>query len=67
MNTVPYGRWIEGFQIFAKYDHIDDTSAEHEIFYAGPDPEVVSEEDLKRLDELGWFPQEKYNCFAHFT
>lgn len=52
------GNWIkyaEAFTIFAKYEtRLGKVAAEHDEIYAGPQKDVVSEEDAKRLDELGW-------------
>lgn len=57
----------EALLIFDKYD---DTypflSAEHDIIYAG-NPEVVSVEDKKRLDELGWFVSDGDDFFSKFV
>lgn len=46
---------IEGLAIFKKYGKVD-VAAEHDVFYAGPDcaTTAISEEDAKRLDDLGW-------------
>ena len=47
---------IEGLQIFAKYKPGKWCAAEHDIIY-GPcsDSDQISDEDRKRLDEIGWF------------
>ena len=49
--------WLEVFTIFAKYIDADErfnVCAEHDEIWAGPDAEVVTDEDKKRLYELGW-------------
>lgn len=46
--------WIESFQIFEKYPCYGLDAAEHDEVYGGPKPEVVTPEDRKRLEELGW-------------
>jgi len=64
-----YEKMIAAMQIFLKYtDETDNTyiSAEHDEIYTGPDAEKVSAEDIERLDELGWIPNEN-GCFLHFT
>lgn len=61
-----YQRIIEAFQIFEKYDHFKNVHAEHDELYAGPDPSVVSEEELVKLDELGWIADEENGCFYMF-
>jgi len=46
---------LEGLQIIAKYESGYCCAAEHDMFYAGGDKyEEYSEEDKKKLDELGW-------------
>jgi hypothetical protein len=46
--------WIESFEIFAKYGYDGGLIAEHDEVWGGPNPETVSEEDVARLDQLGW-------------
>lgn len=46
--------WIESYQIFDKYEGYQYTAAEHDEMWAGPQVDVVSEEDKKRLKALGW-------------
>ena len=71
MGLSKWSEMAEAFNIFAKYSNkdssYDDTYAEHDVIYAGPKPEEVSEEDKKRLDELGWHPSEGYPCWLKFT
>jgi len=56
---------IEGLKIIEKYDPNFDTVAEHDIVYAGDDTLPISDEDKKRLDDLGWFTQEdSWACFV---
>ena len=51
MKTV-----VEGLQILLKYFPDGYVSAEHDIIYAGGDNDEVSisEDDVKRLEELRW-------------
>jgi hypothetical protein len=54
---------IEALQILAKYanDSRNPTHCEHDILtVVCVDPAKVSEEDVKRLDELGFFVSEEY-------
>lgn len=62
-------RILEGLQIFIKYDQEDtDTSAEHDILYAGATPpSAMADEDLATLKKLGWFWKDEFDCWAHFT
>jgi len=48
---------IQALQIFLKYGNPDyPTHCEHDILYIiGIDPEIVSNEDKVKLDELGFF------------
>jgi hypothetical protein len=62
-----YSAFVEGFGIFHKYDGYQDLSAEHDVIYAGPDPAKVSDEDVARLEELGWHIDREYDCFRHFV
>ena len=40
---------------------------EHDVLYAGPSPEVLSDEDLSKVIELGWLPDSENGCFYIFT
>jgi hypothetical protein len=56
-------KFIQGLQVFQKYYEEDDyaTGAEHDIFYVYPTDWGLSEDDLKKVIELGWFqPDVKY-------
>lgn len=48
---------IKALQIFLKYGNPKyPTHCEHDVLYIhGIDPEIISEEDKKTLDELGFF------------
>lgn len=47
---------IQALQIFLKYgDPKYPTHCEHDSLFVGMDPNVVSDEDKKALDELGFF------------
>lgn len=60
--------WIEAFTIFGKYTptHLS-ISVTHDQMYAGPPVQDVSEDDCKRLEELGWFVDEGFECFSRFV
>ena len=62
-----YARLTEAVAIFARYPGDDSIAAQHDELYAGPDPTLVSAEDLARLDVLGWFPNDRHACFQAFT
>lgn len=59
---------IEALQIFLKYGNPrNPTNCSHdELHIMEIEPEDVSEEDIKRLDELGFFVSESENCFMSF-
>lgn len=60
--------WAEAFTIFAKYTgDFCPIAAEHDIIYAGPDIDKVSEADKNRLIELGWRIDEDTESFARFV
>lgn len=47
---------IEALQIMAKYEQPEyPTHCEHDVLYVFVNPELVSEGDIARLDELGFF------------
>ena len=58
---------ISALQIFSKYGNPEyPTMCEHDVMYiAGIDPKMVTEEDIKKLDGLGFFVNED-NCFESF-
>lgn len=50
---------IEALQIFLKYgDPRNPTHCEHDVLRVMIDPELVSAEDVARLDELSFSPDE---------
>jgi hypothetical protein len=51
-----YEGWAEVFSIFSKYYANAQVCCEHDQIWAGPESDQVSEDDLKRLGELGWWP-----------
>ncbi len=52
---------IESCQIFARYNTDATTHCEHDILsVCGLDPQIVSESDKARLEELGFFVGEEY-------
>lgn len=68
-NLRSYAAWAEAFTIFERYlpnEKWAQVAGEHDVVYAGPNPETVSDEDRARLDQLGWIPSE-FDCFQKFT
>ncbi|MBQ9023848.1 MAG: hypothetical protein IJ105_01350 [Bacilli bacterium] len=59
---------IEALKIFEKYigDEKYPTWAEHDEFGVCCRKEIMTEEDIKKLDELGFFYDENYDCFVSF-
>jgi len=57
------GDLIEALQIFQKYIGPDTypTHCQHDVLYVNADVDKVSDEDMARLDELGFFPESEYN------
>lgn len=49
---------IEALTIFAKYDDGDNVHCEHDEIFICIDPEEVSEEDLYRLEQLSFRPND---------
>lgn len=55
---------IEALQIFLKYSNEDyPTGCEHDVLYIYVDPDVVTEEDKQRLEELGFSPADFGGAF----
>lgn len=53
---------IEALNIFLKYGNPNwPTHCEHDVMYVSIDPEIVSPEDIKRLGELGFLPDNEGN------
>lgn len=60
--------FAEGLTIFARYEEGDDyLTPSHDVIHAGPDPSVISAEDLARLEELGWNRDDNRGCFYKFS
>jgi hypothetical protein len=58
---------IKALQIFLKYGNPDyPTHCEHDELFIDIDPELVSEEDKKVLDELGFFPNDYNGYFSSY-
>lgn len=59
---------IEALQIFLKYGNPNrPTHCEHDVLtICGIEPGEVSEEDIEKLDELGFFVNERECCFQSF-
>jgi hypothetical protein len=58
---------IEALQIFLKYGDIPHpTGCEHDELSVYVNPETVSKEDIKKLDELGFTADHEYERFYSF-
>lgn len=59
---------IEAFKIFRKYsDTKYPTHCEHDVMYVQVDPNKVGDEDLKKLNKLGFNPsQDDLECFYSY-
>lgn len=59
----------EGLTILEKYCGRDDPCVVgHDIIYAGGvEASKMSDEDAKRIDELGWHWDDEFDCWARFT
>ena len=66
---MPFSELIEALQIFQKYGNpTHPTHCEHDILVIrGIDPDDVSDEDKKLLEEKGFFIDDEYdNSFASY-
>ena len=58
---------IKALQIFRKYGNpYNPTHCEHDELTVCVNPYIVSEEDKKELDNLGFFTDEEEECFKSF-
>jgi len=58
---------IKALQILLRYDNPKyPTHCEHDSLAVLIDPTLVSDEDKKKLDELGFFVSEENECFMSF-
>ena len=58
---------IEALTIFSKYtDSMWPTCCAHDVLYVGVDPAKVSEEDIQKLEKLGFDPDEEIDCFRSY-
>lgn len=64
-----YFQVAAGLAIFSKYGGSRTVYAEHDILYAGPNPNevIISVEDMEFLDSIQWFPIEEDGCWGKFT
>lgn len=59
--------FIRGIRIFQKYMPDVSFSANHDIIYLGPTPDIVESRDKKELDKLGFHECDDYECWGWFT
>ena len=58
---------IKALQIFLKYGNPKyPTNCSHDLLFVNIDPELVSEEDVKILDDLGFVVDEDLDGFSSF-
>ena len=58
---------IEALQIFRKYsDTKYPTNCEHDTLYVDVNPELLSDEDIKKLDDLGFFVDDELEVFMSY-
>lgn len=59
---------IEALQIMRKYDNPNyPFHCEHDTLYTCISSEGVPQEDIDRLDELGFFVDDEDGCFKSYT
>lgn len=58
---------VEGLTILMKHGAVN-VDAQHDELFAGPGIDgELSEDEKKRLEELGWHFDEEFDCWAKFT
>ena len=64
-----YVELIDGLKILSGYDGEDSqgVSAEHDVIYSGPGTDQLRSEDVKTLEDLGWYYDVSLECWAHYT
>lgn len=64
-----FGEVFQGMEILGQYENEDElVNAGHERFnVGGPPPDELPDEVESRLDELGWFWDEQFECWSIFT
>jgi hypothetical protein len=66
-TSTPMEDLIESLNIFKKYDKGQyPTHCEHDKMFFSVSPDEVSDEDIERLDELGFWVDEEFDCFSSF-
>ena len=60
---------LRGLEIIEKYESGTDLSAEHDVIYAGSEDLLfqMTEEEAKAMVEHGWFLDDEFGCWSHFT
>lgn len=63
---MQYSDMAKSIEIFMK--HIDDDffEADHDIIY-GPNLDTpFTDEEKKKLEDMGWIETDEYDCWSHF-
>lgn len=59
---------IAGLDIMQKHGLEVEVDAQHDVLYAGPGIDgELTDEDKKKLEELGWHWDEEFDCWSIFT
>jgi DNA-binding protein YbaB len=67
MSEINTENFIKALTIFMKYGNKTyPTHCEHDVMRVNYDPEEISEEDKEQLGELGFFPDEEFDCFKTY-
>jgi hypothetical protein len=64
---TPYQQMIRAFQIFAEYPGEQGVAFHHDEAYAGPEPEIVSDDHVIELASLGWHASQGEGAFYSFN
>ena len=61
---MTYSEMIESCKIFLKYGIDDVFESDHDVIF-GPNIDTgFFDDDEKKLEELGWFKDEGYDCWT---
>lgn len=60
-----YEVMLKSCEIFVKYNLTDYLEADHDIIFGPVIGAKFSDEDEKKLKELGWDKSDEYDCWCH--
>ena len=62
---MKYSTMKESCEIFMNNDLDDWFEADHDIIFGPSYDTIFSDEDIEKLENLGWFLSDEYDCWCH--